>query len=265
MADNAGKLVMTEALAGNVRECIATDMGMILVQRSAAEVFRAHALGLTWGGGFGLKDMVLLNDEEVRIIKPPVPGGSADKVKDVHQIGILFMPSFWKDGKMALYFNVLENDLRNVNENDVTEDWFIEYILGHPGLRPSMIRYNLLDGAHQSCKKFCISGSAIKDFLDGTPSWCQDWRSSIPTNTSDAFYKIYWYKSQPGDGVCQPFEPTNGGILSFKRHFTCHADLFLNVQDLSEVEKIGARKYQHALPHILKQLLRDCRMHKRQP
>ncbi|WVZ78487.1 hypothetical protein U9M48_026191 [Paspalum notatum var. saurae] len=105
---NGGKLVRTEILAGNREECVALDLGMMLFQSCAAEVFRAHKLGLSWDGDLDPEDIVVINEDEVRITKIPMPGNGSKKVRDVRKVGDLFMPKFVKGEKTALYFTILK-------------------------------------------------------------------------------------------------------------------------------------------------------------
>jgi hypothetical protein len=264
--ENGGTLAMSVTVADTESECIATDIGMMIVQRSAAEVFRAHGKDFTWNGNFEITDFVVVNDDEIRMTKIPVPGEPAQKANDWHRIGSLLMPLFIHRGRMALYFHVLTEDLKTASESDVSEDWFREYVLGHAALRPSSVRYDLIDGLHQAAREFDFEGSTIKTFVEAIPSPYVDWRRHIPTDASDIFRKIYMFRFEATEGNPAPFERTNGGLLSFKRHFCRHASKHIKkLQDLTEVEIIGARKFENALPHILKMLLRDCEMHKGGP
>ncbi|XP_062227754.1 uncharacterized protein LOC133926038 [Phragmites australis] len=158
--ENGGTLVRTEILAGRFNECVARDIGMMVVQRSIAEVFRAHAAVLTWDGAFDITDFVVINDEEIKITKEPVPGEAAHRAHDLHRIGFIYMPFFTENGRMALYFSVLHHDLINAGENDIMEEWFREYILYHTALRPSPARYSLCDWSASDvpkiwCCRFC--------------------------------------------------------------------------------------------------------------
>ena len=84
--------------------CVASDYGMRLVHSCMVEVLNSHVKDLTWNGEFSLNDTVVVNGNECRIIKKPVPGESHHRAKDLHRIGEIFMPMFKYNGQMALYF-----------------------------------------------------------------------------------------------------------------------------------------------------------------
>jgi len=201
VTEGGGTLATSVTLAGSITGSVALDAGIMIVQRSAAELFRAHKEGLTWDEDFDTTDMLVVNDDEIRITMTPVPGKPAQQAHDLHKLGSIFMPKFIHNGKMALYFSVLAKDLRNTSEGEVTEDWYREYIIGHTTLRPSIVRYNLIDRVHQACEKFCVANSAIYTFLKESHPFYEDWRTRIPSDSSDAFYKVYWFRIQPTTGV----------------------------------------------------------------
>ena len=86
------------------------------------------------------------------------------------------------------------------------------------------------------------------------------------TDSSDPFYKVYWFRVEPTEGVTNLYENTNDEILIFHRHFPRNTMVYFKmINDVSEIEMIGARKFEQSLPYILKMLLKEYHMHKNGP
>ena len=86
VTEGGGTLATSVTLAGSITGSVALDAGIMIVQRSAAELFCAHKEGLTWDEDFDTTDMLVVNDDEIRITMTPVPGKPAQQAHDLHKL-----------------------------------------------------------------------------------------------------------------------------------------------------------------------------------
>ena len=49
------------------------------------------------------------------------------------------------------------------------------------------------------------------------------------TDSSDPFYKAYWFRVEPTEVVTNLYENTNDGILTFHRHFSRNAMVYFKM------------------------------------
>lgn len=249
---------------GSFQLRIANDIGMMLVDGFLTEVYNRHLQGLTWNGGFSLSDMAVVNSTQCMITKEPMRDESHCIAEDLRKIGDIFMPMFNCRGEMALYFDVLEQDLKGANKNLVKQEWFWEYLLAHPALKQPLARRHLECGLKQAAKIFGGQGTPLQSVLGGH----SDWQALIPAECTEntlatdvILYEVFWFKRKHTEGVKDPFKATVGGLLKYKRNLMGHGDDYVDVELLSEFEQFAAKSFPQALPTFLQSLLRDCKIH----
>ncbi|CAN6162692.1 unnamed protein product [Urochloa humidicola] len=264
-----GPLISIKSIfGGSFKLCAAHDIGMVLVHGFLQEIYSNHIKNLTWNGVFSMSDMVVVNSTECRITKKSARGGSHCTAKDLQRIGEIFMPWFRCNEGMALYFDVLQEDLSMVGEDEVKEEGFWEYLLSHLALKQSMARYYLECGLQHAAISLGGPGMPIESVL----AVHSDWKALIPINLTEntpitdfSLYKVFWSKCDPTEGVDDPFAATVGGLLAYKSSFLQFGDEYVKVHDRTELEQFAANTFPQALPNILRRLLRDCKMHMNGP
>ncbi|XP_066371980.1 uncharacterized protein [Miscanthus floridulus] len=261
--EEQGPLVSIKSVFGGFfKLCVASDIGMMLVHGFLVYILDIHKRGLTWNGEFSTSDMVVGNCLKCRITLRPRLGKSHCRAADLHKIAEIFKPMFTNNEGMALYFDVLQNDLCEASNVEVEAEWFREYLLSHLALKSSIRRYYLecaLDHARDTIKS---NGNPIPSvLLEGS-----DWMSIIPHEitkdtpcTVSSLYKVFWFNHDPTAGF-HPFAPTNEGLLRYKRNFLQHVHKHIKVQDHTEIEQFAAKTFHLALPNILRGLLSRCEM-----
>ncbi|KAK3137985.1 hypothetical protein QOZ80_5AG0362940 [Eleusine coracana subsp. coracana] len=225
--------------------------------------------GMSWNGELTLDDLIIMvmtnGSLVVVIIPPPVKpenATGAERVSDLHSLWDCMETYYTVQGKLPLYFDQLEKDLKGAKENEVTQHWFYDYLRFHLALFSSTARSNFMCRLHQCYKGFQLA--LINKYWKVFATWPRaipKWRSTPFRGT--VLRPVYHYPWRNESGLSDDEKwkrDTRQDIIAdlfeFVRHSCQHLHEHVTITDLDEIELFGSSTFDSALVYLIRSLLK---------